>query len=149
MSAQLYTLRASPGRGEGLFATRNITSGTTILQDTKTMQLQRPRSSQFTDQQVQEAFSKLLELDQKKFLKLHEGSRAFATKLLRIYKANAFGAKTDGGYILLEVSKLNHSCVPNAELGGTEKCEIEVTAVIAVRDIRRGKDIFICMSALQ
>ena len=106
------------------------------------MELKRPRSGQFTDQQVQQAFSQLLEKDQEKFLQLHEGCRAFETKLLRIYKANAFGSGLGGCHICLNISKLNHSCVPNAELSEGEGDDAAVD-IVAVKEIKKGEEVFI------
>lgn len=151
MASRLYSVRASDGKGEGVFASKDIPSGTVIMRDQKTMTLERPfPTGQFIAQQVQRAFSQLLERDQKKFLHLHEGSRTFKSKLLRIYKANAFGevnGNRDIGYLYLEVSKLNHLCVPNAEILESEGADGNAASVVAVRKIEKGHEVLICMYA--
>lgn len=143
MSSKFCTVRAAPGKGEGMFATKNIPAGTTILKDRAVMHLQQLPGRQLTAQQIQEALSYLSEKDQKKFFQLHEGSRALETKIQRIYKANAFGDRSAAQVLCLDISKLNHSCVPNAEQ--CEGADDKERLLVALKDIKKGEEIYICM----
>ena len=139
--AKLYEVKQSPGKGHGVFTTQSIASGTTIIHDKTVMKLVAFPGVQLSHQQVRQAFTQLSTDDQSEFLKLHEGNRPLQTKLLRIYKANAFG-NDKHQWINIVVSKINHSCVPNAEfLGPNLEGEVRV---VAVKPIEKGEEISIC-----
>jgi SET domain-containing protein len=143
----LYTVRASPGKGEGVFATKDISPGTIIMKDKRIMVLHRRDFQQLDPSQVHRAFDSLLQTELERFMKLHEGQRALPTKLMRIYKANAWGEDTKTGarsFLFLDISKFNHSCVPDAEV--EEDSEKGSAVVVALRKIRKGEEVLICKS---
>ena len=126
-----------------MFATKSIAPGTIIVRDKIALHLMRPHIGQSTSDQVQQAFSRLNAKDQKKFLQLHEGHRAFDTKLLRIYKANAFSNDDSSCHIYPNISNINHSCVPNAELEPGDDSNSGLKAVRATQQISKGEEVFI------
>ncbi|KAI7176917.1 hypothetical protein KC360_g2685 [Hortaea werneckii] len=103
---------------------------------------------QFTDEEVRDSFNLLSNADKVRVLKLHEGHRPFRTRLMRIYKANSFGT---GGFTMLHVdmSSVNHSCVPNADRqDDTDNDEKPDAAImVAIRTIAKGEEILICYNS--
>lgn len=88
---------------------------------------------------TQKAFNQLDDEDKQRFMELDEGTRSYKTKVHRIYRTNAF-ASGDGSYcfVYLDVSKINHSCTPNAEL--VPDPVTKAVHVVAVRGIDAGKE---------
>ena len=155
-ASPLLEVRSSAGKGQGVFATRDIAVGTTILEDLPTMII---RNDNPTEVDVHLAFLKLRydhsnssqplshanilssEPDQDLFRSLHEGSRDFKTRLARIYHENCF--ENHGScFICLHVSRVNHSCMPNAVLNGADDLSSE--DLMAINPIKQGEEIFIC-----
>lgn len=121
-----YVVQPSPGKGEGVFARRNLAPGTVILSDQATCKIFKP-GIHITENDVLEAYQKLNAADQERFMGLHESHRLLSSKLLRIYKANCFRTNDDGTVLFLEISKFNHSCVPNA----SKEVEGDVANIVA------------------
>ncbi|KAI6843024.1 hypothetical protein KC340_g1253 [Hortaea werneckii] len=143
-----YEIKPSLERsGLGVFAARTIPPGTVIMHDRAIMKL-KLKHVQFTDEEVRDSFNLLSDADKIRVLKLHEGHRPFKTKLMRIYKANSFGAK---GFTKLhvDISRVNHSCVPNADkqddTEGDEKTD--AANLVAIRTIAQGEEILICYNS--
>jgi len=85
--------------------------------ETPIMTLHRPGPNKpFLPDAVQAAFDSLTLADKKRFLSLSGNGRPEATtNLLRIFLTNALGGiNNDISSICIEISLLNHSCVPNA-----------------------------------
>ncbi|KAK3702041.1 hypothetical protein LTR37_015155 [Vermiconidia calcicola] len=137
--ANLYAVKPSPDKGLGVFATKPIKSGTVIVRDHVIMKIRRPECD-VTSQQVQGAFDALSKEDQAAFMALHEGNLPYKTKLLRIYKANAFGDEVHA-WVYLKLARLNHSCAPNAEITETDN-EADVK-VVALKPIQKGEEVLI------
>ncbi|KAI7360954.1 hypothetical protein KC354_g8463 [Hortaea werneckii] len=143
-----YEIKPSLERsGLGVFAARTIPPGTVIMHDRAIMKL-KLKHVQFTDEEVRDSFNLLSDADKIRVLKLHEGHRPFKTKLMRIYKANSFGAK---GFtkVHVDISRVNHSCVPNADkqddTEGDEKTD--AANLVAIRTIAQGGEILICYNS--
>lgn len=100
--------------------------------------------SPLNDKAVKRAFDKLNQTDKDAFLQLHEGSKPYKSKLARIYQANAF---RDNGcfYLHLDISRINHSCLPNAAISRGRNPELPSTCVelIADKHIAKGEEISI------
>lgn len=76
--AMPYEIKSSDGKGEGVFATRDIAVGEVIMEDDKTMVTTSTTS-------VLRAFEDLSLDDQTRFLQLHEGGKSYFSKIQRIY----------------------------------------------------------------
>ena len=137
--ADLYVVKSSPGKGFGVFASKAIQAGDVIMTDCVKMKLPRGKYD-VTDEQIERAFNALTSEDQAAFMQLHEGHVQYTTRLMRIYKANAFSAEHHA-IIYLKFSKLNHSCTPNAEM--TELGNGQHTKLVAVKSITKDEEIFI------
>ncbi|KAI7484126.1 hypothetical protein KC351_g4732 [Hortaea werneckii] len=143
-----YEVKPSLERGGlGVFASRTILPGTVIMHDPAVMKLEL-KNVQFTDEEVRDSFNLLSDTDKIRVLKLHEGHRPFITRLMRIYKANSFGAK---GFTMLQVdiSGVNHSCVPNADRQDDMENDEKTDAanLVAIRTIAKGEEILICYNS--
>merc|ERR1711874_589364 len=144
------------GKGLGLVATKFIKSGTLILKEKPQMpyvdnpQLW-PDSLKDYCKKVMSLFNQMSESDQEEFQKLHINHENESVKMIRhflmkietdqdktekilkivvIYLTNTF----DGG-LCIKSSRLNHSCFPNAVIGGSE--------IWATYDIKEGQEITI------
>ena len=94
-----------------------------------------------TDDQLLIAFSTLASGEKNKFLALHENNNlAYKSRLMRIYKSNAFGDE-HYSWIFLDFARVNHSCAPNAEIA--ELQNEENVKIVAVKPIAKGEEVFI------
>lgn len=73
------------------------------------------------------------------FSNLHEGHRPFKTKLLRVYRANGHMDDKGGSIVLLNISRINHSCKPNALVDDTG----HTTSVLALRTISKDEEVLV------
>ncbi|KAK3706385.1 hypothetical protein LTR37_012763 [Vermiconidia calcicola] len=105
MPGLLCAIHPSAGEGGAVFAMKDDSAGTPILDDRRVMGPRRRLPGlQLTPQQVQTALSDLLKGDQKESSQLHEGKRAMQTRLLRIYKANALGSREEESVVFWKKS---------------------------------------------
>ncbi|KAK3671843.1 SET domain-containing protein 5 [Recurvomyces mirabilis] len=179
----LFQIRPLQGKGQGVFATSIIPSGTTIMQDRKIMRSPQSNRSVFshaTETEVERAFNGMSRHNQERYLAMSTGGatnndpqeKAERTgplerdsyhttgrestdnkqKLLDIYRANAFGE--DGGgekYMFFDICRINHACVPNAELlnqGDEGVADGGLETVVALQTIDKGEEITICYNML-
>ncbi|KAK4610545.1 hypothetical protein CLAFUW4_14166 [Fulvia fulva] len=129
--SKLYSVKASLGKGDGVFARKPLTQGTIVMVDNAVMLVPK-RSVSVSEQDSEAAFDKLSQRDQKIFLQLHEGTRAYSSKPTPDENASL---------ICLNVSKINHSCRPNAEsIDGTNAYSMRIRAI---KTIEEDEEIFI------
>jgi len=144
-----WEVRPSAGKGRGVFATQDIARGDLIMLETPIMTLHRPGPNKpFLPDAVKAAFDSLPAAEKTRFLALSGSGRPDATtNLLQIFLTNALGGiNNDISSICIEVSLLNHSCVPNATwsfradtgTGGPGKYIVSATS-----DIRKDEEICI------
>lgn len=137
--APLYKVDSSPGKGQGIFVTKAITAGTVILQDNMIMLIRKDVST-VTNQDVRVAFERLSPSEQTQFMSLHEGKERAKTQMMRKYRTNIFGGE-DYCFLCLNISKANHSCLPNASIAGVSGSNSRV--LIAARDLDVGEEVLI------
>jgi len=144
-----WEVRPSAGKGRGVFATQDIVRGDLIMLETPIMTLHRPGPNKpFLPDAVKAAFDSLPAAEKTRFLALSGSGRPDATtNLLQIFLTNALGGiNNDISSVCIEVSLLNHSCLPNAtwsfrpdtEAGGAGKYIVSATW-----DIRKDEEICI------
>ncbi|KJX98034.1 hypothetical protein TI39_contig443g00012 [Zymoseptoria brevis] len=142
-----YEVRQIEGKGQGVVATQKIPRGSVILTDKPILSVSNSDWNQASAHRaIEEAFKRLSKQDQATYLSLHDGRQERnESKAVRIFHTNAFGADTTHilaphtKYVLPLVSRLNHSCVPNAvNLAHT---------LYAQKDILPGEEIQICYQA--
>ncbi|KAK3112661.1 SET domain-containing protein 5 [Teratosphaeriaceae sp. CCFEE 6253] len=130
MESQCVDVRPSPGKGNGVFVVSQISPGTTVCAERKVLIIAKQQPSEITDQDVRQAFDKLSRAQRKQYLELHEGhQRPGETRKDRIYRANCLGS---GGkcWMAFCLSRINHSCVPNATVRGDDSVDAEVSVVV-------------------
>ena len=142
--SKLYTIKAAPGKGLGMFAAANIRKGTRILEEKPFFSLaERPELSEsdvYALDEISEAFGRLSVGDQDKYMSLHCPERPNCSVLLSIYEANCYEMGS-GACICLDASRINHSCIPNAHFSWNTNIERET--LHAVRYIFKGEEITI------
>ena len=140
----LYTIKASPGKGLGMFATKDLRKGTRILAEKPFFTLSRRPELSLSDpwapNDISEAFERLPVSEQRQFASLHCPDRPDCNPGVSIYEANCFEMGS-GTCICLDASRINHSCVPNAHYAWNDGIQRET--VHAVRDIAKDEEITI------
>lgn len=107
-------------------------------------QLDRPQSMDF----ISKACERMSPETIARFGALHEGTRPFETREMRIWKANCFtwgSIQEDGSCvcaIFLDMSRINHSCLPNAEYN--ENYRDNRMELYSTRPILAGEEVTIC-----
>ncbi len=125
----VYKVIPSPGKGLGMFATRDIEQGERILEDGVLFIVPEGLSKEETIDCVTSAYGSLPPHRKGAFLGLHNPDPSnLALHLLNRYYANAFELSLLSeiycpvmSYVVcLEASRINHSCAPNAYLDFNE-----------------------------
>ncbi|EME43649.1 hypothetical protein DOTSEDRAFT_54407 [Dothistroma septosporum NZE10] len=138
---QSYEVRASPGKGYGLFATRYIPAGTLILADRHVMVIAKEGGArQDPKHDIQHAFEQLGESQIEQFLSLHAGPEDGRRLVERIYTTNRFG-DFESTYMCLTISRINHACIPNAASTAGETDDED--SIRAIAPIKKGDEICI------
>jgi len=97
---------------------------------------------------ISQAYQRMMPEIRARFDALHEGSRPFETREMCIWKANAFvwGATQSHGScssaIFLDMSRINHSCLPNAEYN--ENYWDNRMELYSIRPIHAGEEVTVC-----
>ncbi|KAF2670947.1 SET domain-containing protein [Microthyrium microscopicum] len=138
-----FELKPAPGKGWGLFATRNIKRMDTILDEIPLFMIPK-RSQDITEMDVANVVHSLSASDQFVFECLRDnGSEPFKTMLLAL-KQNFFAVPNSpptGVYILS--SRFNHSCVPNCFIIPRETNMV----TYASQDIAQGDELKFCYNS--
>lgn len=162
MAPNLYDICESPGKGLGSFATRDIPRGTRILSERPLLSIDKRH---YLVSDLEEAFAKLSQSDQKKFVGLHsnhgqdpklypsethpsiparekgriqgqhEARIGKEKSLLSIFQTNCMG-RGEGAGIFYEAARFNHSCMPNAHFAWNANVGMET--IHATKDIEAG-----------
>ena len=139
-----YTIKSSPGKGLGMFTTKDIAKGTRILAEKPFFSLTEEavvsESDPYAPNDVSKAFDRLPASEKLKYLGLHCPERPDCSLILSIYEANCFEMGS-GTCICLDASRINHSCMPNAYYSWNSS--IERVTLHAVKDIAEGEEITI------
>ena len=140
----LYLIKASRGKGLGMFARENIQKGTRILAEKPFFSLaKRPQissSDPHGQNGISRAFDRLSAIERRKYMSLHCPKRSDARFIVSIYEANCYEMGS-GTCICLDASRINHSCIPNAHYSWNDN--IKRITVHAVKDIFKGEEITI------
>ena len=141
---RLYTIKESPGKGLGMFATKDIRKGTRILTEKQFFSLTKRSVVSLSDPQtpndIPRAFDCLSATEKRKYLSLHCPKMPDCSRVFSIYEANCYEMGA-GTCICLDASRINHSCIPNAHYSWNSSIERET--VHAVKDILKGEEITI------
>lgn len=129
-----YEVRQIEGKGQGLVATKHITSGSLMLSDQPLLTV---HSASSTNTDIEDAFCNVRKQDQDFYLTLYEGRSNYPheSKIVRIFNSNHFGTE-QSKFVLPLIARLNNSCVANAAV-------IDST-LRAQKTIQVGEEITIC-----
>ena len=144
-----YEVRPSPNKGLGVFATRLIPQGSSIITEAPLISIAMP--STITSQgfriadlisPITAAFDTLSPSDQNVFLSLHDfrfPSEQDQNHLLTIFRSNAYNTGDNRIGLFPETARINHDCRPNAGNWWSEKMQKRV--IYAMKDIEEGEEI--------
>lgn len=162
MAPKLYDIRESPGKGLGSFATRDIPRGTRILSERPLLSIDK---HPYLISDLEAAFAKLSQSDQKKFFGLHSNhgqdpkyypSETYPSiparekrriqeqhearigkekSLLSIFQTNCM-EKGEGAGVFYEAARFNHSCMPNAHFAWN--ADIGMETIHTTKDVEAG-----------
>ncbi|KAF7914713.1 uncharacterized protein EAE98_011412 [Botrytis deweyae] len=140
-SNAMFEIKATPGKGLGVFAAQDIKKETEVLREAPLMKCG-------LNWLLKEAFFMSLNEEKKNVLKsLHSHcscneNPCRETTLMKIYDVNSFDIINDKpertNYIYHFASRINHECLPNMARGNTKNGELVFTTV---RDIKRGEEL--------
>ena len=136
----LYKLQAIPGKGKALVATQLITPGTQIISEPPLITTAVIKSSDTIEKDLASHLRTLPKDSQRAFLSLHNNYPG-KNPLQNIIRSNGYpmGPSSDVGGVFENISRINHSCMPNA-VQAWNKQRAEET-VYAVREISEGTEI--------
>ncbi|KAK4621331.1 hypothetical protein CLAFUW4_07083 [Fulvia fulva] len=136
-----YEVRASPGKGYGVFATRDVSAGTLILADRHVMVIAKEAGKrQDSEDDIERAFKQLNQQQAEQLLALHAGPEDGRSLVERIYTTNRFG-DFDSTYMCLNIARINHACGPNVASTAGETNDVD--NIRAIAPIKKGDEICI------
>ncbi|KAJ3774509.1 hypothetical protein FB446DRAFT_664940 [Lentinula raphanica] len=130
-----YEIRPTKDRGLGAFAVKPLRRGDFILEETPIFRIDS-ESDYITSRSLAAKFEQLSPTDLFRCLSLLNVWHSEIDVFEGIYNTNVFGQS-----LLLEVSRFNHSCSPNARYTYHESSKKE--RIIALTDIAEGEEISI------
>ena len=143
-ASALYAIKSSPGKGLGMFTTKDIAKGTRILAENPFFSLTEEPvvswSDPYAPNYVSKAFDRLPASEKRKYLGLNCPERPGCSLILSIYEANCFEMGS-GTCICLDAFRINHSCIPNAYYSWNSS--LERITLHAVMDIAEGEEIMV------
>ena len=135
-----YVVRESPGKGQGVFAARDLVKGERILVDAPFFVVTKPYGSR----KVLEQFERMPISRRQQYMHLYCPNRmddVYMTDVMCIFEANCFNIG-DRAAVFLTATRFNHSCLPNTYYSWSEKRgEIVLHSMI---DLPENDELTIC-----
>ena len=135
-----YIVKASPGKGQGVFAARDLLKGERILVDRPFFAVTKP----YNYHKVLRAFENLSFSNRRLYMQLSCPDRSDDIQLsdvMRIFEANCFNIG-ERAAIFLKATRFNHSCLPNTYYSWSEtRAEIVFHSMVP---IPKGEEMTIC-----
>jgi hypothetical protein len=134
-----------PGKGKGLIVTQDIAPGTLLISEAPilTTDVVTSFDMDITESDLKSALAKLSSEAQESFRSLHNNYAAEDPKhpLSGIVRSNAYplGAGAEVGGVFPDISRINHSCLPNTVQYWNPM--LEKQTIYAVRKIPAGTEI--------
>jgi len=142
----LFEVKETPGKGQGMIATQDILPGTIILRE-EPLVVMPDRIFQMEDFDYMEEWleKRLLKLDSKKrqqFFDLADSRSDTEEKtILGIFFTNDMNFIDESAALFPMMARVNHACCPNADFITREK--LGVQDLVATRLIKKDQEIFI------
>lgn len=135
-----FIVQDSPGKGQGVFAAREVDKGERILVDKPFFVVSKP----YTPQKVLNEFERMPLARRQQYMQLYCPDRLddiHLTDVMCIFEANCFNIG-ESAAMFLTATRFNHSCLPNTYYSWSEKRgEIVFHAMI---DTPEGEELTIC-----
>jgi len=144
MAACLYTIQEIAGKGRGVLAATFISKGTRIICEPPLFRVPRGGSSkERLHETTLKTITGLNEEQRQQFLALHNAFSGESGPELGRVRTNALPLGSDAieGGIFLDSSRINHSCIQNAQNTWNE--DLQKLTIHALRDISEGEEITI------
>ncbi|KUJ19090.1 SET domain-containing protein [Mollisia scopiformis] len=115
----VWKIQEVPGKGLGVVANQDIAAGTCIISEAPLITTEgiSMANTDIAEQQLLNALKKLSKADQERFRSLHNYYTASdpTHPLSGICKSNGYplGTNTEVGGVFADISRINHSCLPN------------------------------------
>ncbi|KAF2818415.1 SET domain-containing protein [Ophiobolus disseminans] len=146
-----YTVKASNGKGLGLFSAHDLDVGEIVMRETPPLKISPPeivKGSGYpmpaVTKLVRKEFDTLSSAVQDEIMSLtyHITSSKEATmdKLGIIFRTNAYNSGKDIG-LFPKIARINHSCRPNASYYWSDKLNKRI--VYATRKIKKGEEVYV------
>ncbi|KAM5469459.1 hypothetical protein MferCBS49748_002817 [Microsporum ferrugineum] len=144
-----FVLKPSPGKGWGVFATKDLKKGELILREDPLFVIRKPIDKSI-DLAVLAGFQRLKPADRQQFLCLRENGSKIYTNMTDAFYGNNMTVSSvvklkdsehpARGMFILQ-PRFNHSCVANCKAPFDGK---ECISTYAIRDIAAGEELTIC-----
>lgn len=136
-----YTLQPIPGKGKGLIATQPISPGTLLISEPPLFTTDSLTNASTIERDLGKIVKSLPKESQRAFLSLHNNNPGAGEPFTNIVRSNGYplGPTSDVGGIFPLVSRINHSCLPNAQHAFSTK--LHRMLVHVVRPIAEGEEI--------
>lgn len=138
----MYTTRSVPGKGQGMFADKEIKVGARILEDKLLLWIADTTIDEGIAERISVALEGLPPEQQQQFETLHSPDHPTWTPLVSRYIANCFEVGAAESGIFMEASRINNSCCPNAFFSWNQN--LQRVTVHAIVDIPAGEEITVC-----
>jgi len=155
-----FVIKDIPGKGWGMMAARKLKPGTVILSEAPLLTVEHPTPPTVTEElkhknifedecavAVLTAFDKLSEENKKKYLSLVDSAMIDRANLpgvvLGKYQTNGIGITENKTGVYYMISRINHSCSPNARAVQAIKENENLKEVRAYVQIEKGEEILI------
>lgn len=131
----------------GVLATKSITSGTLLISDPPILTTACIKSIPTTETDLARTLRSLPKAKQRAFLSLHNNHPGEKNPLSNIVRTNGYplGPNSEVGGVFQHISRINHSCLPNAT--HSWNAALETVTVYAARDIPEGQEIMVSYHA--
>ncbi|TVY17602.1 SET domain-containing protein 5 [Lachnellula arida] len=136
----LWTIESIPGKGKGVIAAIDIKPGKLLISEAPLLTTECITSMESTERDLAQALRALPKDSQRAFLSLHNNYPG-KNPLSNIIRSNGYplGPGSEVGGIFANISRVNHSCRPNAVHAWNPLLNVET--VYAVRPIKQGEEI--------
>lgn len=135
-----YIVKESPGKGQGVFAARDVIRGERILVDKPFFVVTKP----YNERKVLTIYERMPFANRQQYMKLYCPNRTDninMTDVMRTFEANCFNIG-DRAAVFLTATRFNHSCLPNTYYSWSDKRgEIVFHSMI---DIPKDEEMTIC-----
>lgn len=145
-----FVIKDFPGKGWGMIAARTLKPGTVILSEKPILLMEHPTVTKDLQNDyivaLLNTFDNLLEKDKRRYLGLKDSSMIEKENvpgvILGIYMTNGLGITDNKTGVYETISRINHSCAPNAQTVATKENE-NLKEVRAFVKIEKGEEILI------